>query len=77
MQSVKQQLQAVISELPENCTMDDFRHRLYLRMNRHRLYLRMKMDRANLAIANGQVYTHEETVEIVKSWRKSSGQNRQ
>ena len=64
MSTVKQQLQEVISALPDDCTMDDFRYRLHLRM---------KIEEGIQAIDEGRVYPHEEAVEIVKSWRKSSG----
>jgi hypothetical protein len=64
MTTVKQQLMEVVASLPDDCTMDDFRYRLYVRN---------RMDEAMQAIEEGRVHSHEETVEIVKSWRKSSG----
>src|SRR5690242_16098279 len=64
MASVKQQLQEVVAALPDDCTMDDFRWYLYLRQ---------KMEASQRAIDEGRVHTHEEVVEIVKSWRKSYG----
>jgi hypothetical protein len=64
MTTVKQQLMEVVESLPDDCTMDDFRYRLYMRG---------KMAEAIQAIEEGRVHSHEETVEIVKSWRKSSG----
>ncbi len=62
--SVKQQLQEVVASLPDDCTMDDFRYHLLLRQ---------KMEDGLQAIERGQVHSHEQTVEIVKAWRKSSG----
>jgi predicted transcriptional regulator len=64
MTTVKQKLMEVVASLPDDCTMDDFRYRLYMRD---------KMAEAMQAIEEGRVHSHEETVEIVKSWRKSSG----
>lgn len=64
MPSVKQQLQEVVARLPDDCTMDDFRWQLYLRQ---------KMQASQRDIEQGHVHTHEEVVEIVKSWRKLSG----
>lgn len=68
MSSVKQQLQDIVSALPDDCTMEDFRWSLYLRQ---------KMEASDSAIKEGRVHTHEEVVEIVKSWRKSSGPTQQ
>ena len=67
MSTVKQQLQEVISSLPDDCTLDDFRHRLYIRQ---------KAEEGLRAIEEGRVHSHEETVEIVKSWRNQSGPTR-
>lgn len=64
MSTVKERLMEIVTSLPDDCTMDDFRHRLYLRE---------KMAEAMQAIDEGRVHSHEEAVEIVKSWRKSSG----
>lgn len=64
MPSLKEQLLEVVTSLPDDCTMDDFRQRLYMRQ---------KMTEAMLDIQEGRVHSHEETVKIVKSWRKSSG----
>jgi hypothetical protein len=62
--TLKQQLMEVVASLPDDCTMDDFRYRLIVRE---------KMAEAAQAIAEGRVHSHEQAVEIVKSWRKSSG----
>jgi hypothetical protein len=62
--TLKQQLMVVVASLPADCTMDYFRYRLILRE---------KMADATQAIAEGRVHSHEEAVEIVKSWRRSSG----
>ena len=64
MSSVKQQLQEVVSTLPEDCTMDEFRYRLYVRL---------KIEEGIQAVDEGRVYSHEQAVELVKTWRKSSG----
>jgi hypothetical protein len=64
MSTLKQQLLEVVSTLPEDCTMDDFRYRLYVRQ---------KAEEGLRAIDRGETHNHEEAVEIVKSWRKSSG----
>jgi predicted transcriptional regulator len=64
MSSLKQQLSDVVATLPDDCTMDEFRYRLYVRR---------QIDEGVRAIEEGRVYSHEEAQEIVKSWRKSSG----
>jgi len=66
MSSLKQQLVDVVSSLPDDCTMDEFRYRLYVRQ---------KIDEGIRAIDEGRVHTTEEAKEIVKSWRKSYGQS--
>jgi len=66
MSNVKRQLLDVISSLPDDCTMEDFRYRLYVRQC---------IDEGMQAIEDGRVYSHEEMREMVRSWRKSSGQN--
>ena len=64
MTSIKAQLLEVVSSLPDDCTMDDFRYRLYVRQC---------IDEGVQAIDDGRVYTQEEMREMVKSWRKSFG----
>lgn len=64
MATVKQRLMEVVASLPDDCTMDDFRYRLYIRE---------KMAESMQAIDEGRVHSHEEVVEMVKSWRMSSG----
>ena len=66
MANLKQQLLDVVAGLPDDCTMDDFRYRLYVRQ---------RIEEGIGDIEAGRVYSHEEAVEMVKSWRKSSGQN--
>jgi predicted transcriptional regulator len=66
MSSYKQQLLDVVNSLPDDCTEEDFRYRLYVRQ---------KAEEGLADIEHGRTYTHEEMVEIVKSWRKSSGPN--
>ena len=66
MSSVKRLLQDVVNSLQDDCTMDDFRYRLYLRR---------KMEASERAIEEGRVHTSEEAAEIIKSWRRSSESN--
>ena len=66
MVSLKSQILAVANALPEDCTLDDFRYRLYLQL---------KAQEGLQAIESGEIYTREEVVEQIKSWRKSFGQN--
>ena len=64
MSSFKQQLLDVINSLPDDCTEEDFRYRLYVRQ---------RIEEGLADIEAGRTRTHEEVVEMVKSWRKSSG----
>jgi len=64
MATLKEQLQEVVAHLPDDCTMDEFRYRLYVRR---------KAEEGIRAIEQSETCTHEEAVEIVKSWRKSYG----
>jgi len=66
MATLKEQLQAVVASLPDDCTIEDFRYRLYVRR---------KAEEGIRAIERGEIYSHLEAVEIVKSWRKSYGQS--
>ena len=66
MSNVKRQLLDVIASLSDDCTMEDFRYRLYVRQC---------IDEGIQAIEEGRVYSQDEMREMVKSWRKSSGQN--
>jgi len=66
MATLKQQLVEVVSSLPDDCTMDDFRYRLYVRQ---------RIEEGLRDVEAGSVYSHDEAVEMVKSWRKSSGPN--
>jgi hypothetical protein len=63
MSTVKQQLLEVVTSLPDDCTLEDFRYRLYMRQ---------KAEEGPREIEEGRVHTHDQAVEIVKSWRKSS-----
>jgi predicted transcriptional regulator len=67
MVTLKSQILAVANALPEDCTLDDFRYRLYLQL---------KAQEGLQAIESGEIYTREEVVEQIKSWRKSFGQDR-
>jgi len=64
MSSYKQQLLDVVNSLPDDCTEEDFRYRLYVRK---------RIEEGLAAIESGPTYSHEQMVEIVKSWRKSYG----
>ncbi len=64
MSRVKRQLLNVISSLPDDCTMEDCRYRLYVRQC---------IDEGMQAIEEGRVYSQDEMREMVKSWRTSSG----
>lgn len=64
MQSAKQVVQEVMDSLPDDCTLDEISHRLYLRR---------KLDLADKAIEEGRVRSLEEGREIVQSWFTSSG----
>jgi predicted transcriptional regulator len=63
MSSLKNQLTDVVATLPDDCTMEEFRYRLYVRQ---------QVDEGIRAIDEGRVYSHEQALELVKSWRKSS-----
>jgi len=64
MVSLKSQILAVANALPEDCTLDDFRYRLYLQL---------KAQEGLQAIETGETFTREEVAEQIKSWRKSFG----
>jgi len=64
MVSLKSQILAVANALPEDCTLDDFRYRLYLQL---------KAQEGLQAIEAGETLTREEVAEQIKSWRKSYG----
>jgi predicted transcriptional regulator len=63
MSSIKRQLLDVVSSLSDDCTMDDFRYRLYVRQC---------IDAGMQDLEAGRVYSQEEMRELVKSWRKAS-----
>jgi hypothetical protein len=64
MQTAKEIALEIIGSLPDDCTLDDIGHRLYLRR---------KLERAERAIDQGRVHSFEEGREIVQSWFTSSG----
>jgi hypothetical protein len=64
MPTIKSQILEAAAEMPDDGTLDDFRHRLYLRL---------KADEGLAAIEAGQTHTREEVQEMIKSWRRSSG----
>jgi hypothetical protein len=57
--TVKQEVMALIEELPEETTLDEIEYHLYVRK---------KLDRADEAIKNGNVISHESLKERVASW---------
>lgn len=66
MSIIKRQLLEVISSLSDDCTMEDFRYRLYVRQC---------IDEGMQALEEGRVYSHDEMREMVQSWRNSFGQS--
>ena len=64
MPTTKQVVQEVLNSLPDDCTLDEFSYRLYLRR---------KLERSAKDIAEGRVYSEEQAEEIVNSWFTSSG----
>jgi predicted transcriptional regulator len=64
MSSFKQQLVDVVSSLPDDCTEEDFRYRLYVRQ---------RIEEGLDDIDHGRTHSHEEVVEMVQLWRKSYG----
>jgi predicted transcriptional regulator len=65
MSSLKSQILEVTNALPEDCTLDDFRERLYSQL---------KAQEGLAAIGAGQTFTRDQVAEQIKSWRKSFGQ---
>jgi hypothetical protein len=68
MTSFKQQLLDVVGSLPDDCTEEDFRYRLYVRQ---------RIEEGMADIEQGRTHTQEEVAEMVKTWRKSFGPNPQ
>jgi predicted transcriptional regulator len=66
MASLKSQILEVAHALPEDCTMDDFRDRLYLQL---------KAQEGLRCIETGETYTREEALRMIQSWRESYGPN--
>ena len=64
MQTAKDVAIEFIRSLPDDCTLDEITHRLYLRR---------KLESADKAIKEGRVHSFEEGGEIVESWFTSSG----
>ena len=64
MQTAKEVAIEFIRSLPDDCTLDEITHRLYLRR---------KLEREDKAIEEGRVHSFEEGREIVESWFTSSG----
>lgn len=57
--TIKRQVMALIEELPEEATLDEIEYHLYVRR---------KIERAENAIENGNVISHEAVKERVASW---------
>ena len=68
MQTAKEVVVELMNSLPDDCTLDDISHRLYLRR---------KLDLAKEAIDEGRVHSYEEGQEIVRQWFTSSGPTQQ
>ena len=51
----------VAQSLPDDCTLDEFRYRLYLRI---------KVDERLAAIAAGETFTREEVAGQIKAWKE-------
>lgn len=64
MLTAKQEVLDLISALPDECSYDEIRYRLYL----HR-----KLRESEKAVAEGRVHTQEEVERIAKTWFTSSG----
>jgi hypothetical protein len=64
MQTAKEVVVELMRSLPDDCTLDDISHRLYMRR---------KLDLATKAIEEGCVRSYEEGQEIVQQWFTSSG----
>jgi hypothetical protein len=57
--TAKQEVLDLIGALPDECSYDDIRYRLYL----HR-----KLRESEKAIAEGRVHTQDEAEQIARSW---------
>jgi hypothetical protein len=64
MSTTKQVVHEVLNSLPDDCTLDEFSYRMYLRR---------KLERSAKDIEEGRVYSQEQAEEIVNSWFTSSG----
>lgn len=64
MSTIKEQAIELIQSLPDDCSAEDIHYHLYVRE---------KVERGIQAVDEGDVYTHEEAVQKVKQWLKSSG----
>jgi hypothetical protein len=66
MVTLKSQILAVASALPDDCTLEDFRYRLYLQL---------KAQEGLQAIESGDTLSRDQVAEQIKTWRKSFGQS--
>jgi len=64
MSPTKQQVMDVLADLPDDCTLDE----VVLE-----LQLLSKFDEAEAAVEAGLVYSHEDAIQRVREWPKSSG----
>ena len=62
--SAKQEVLDLLASLPDECSYEEIRYRLYL----HR-----KLRESEEAIAEGRVHTQDEVERMSKSWFTSSG----
>ena len=61
MSAVKEQVIKIIETLPEDCTLEDIQHHLYVRE---------KVERGIKAIDNGKTVSQEEAEKKVREWLK-------
>ncbi len=60
-ESVKERANSVIDNLPEDSTMDDIMHVLYIQT---------KLERAENSVREGKGISHEEAKKILQKWLK-------
>lgn len=62
--TVKQQVQQLIADLPDDVTATEIQYHLYVRQ---------KVERSMRAVSEGGVLTHEQVKAEMKRWLESSG----
>ena len=68
MSPVKEAVIKLVESLPDNCTVEDIQHHLYVRE---------KVQRGSRAIDEGRVQSHEQVGERLNQWAASYGLTRQ